>query len=42
LPGVLETNVSLDSGKAIVRIAPEIVAAGILQETVVDLGLTAG
>lgn len=38
LPGVLEANVSLDTGKAIVQIDPEIIGADILQETVVDLG----
>lgn len=40
LPGVLEANASLDTGKVIVRIDPEIIGADILQETVVDLGYT--
>jgi len=34
LPDVLELNVSLDTGKAIVQIDPEIIGADILQKTV--------
>jgi copper chaperone CopZ len=38
LPGVLDAKVSLDTGKAVVEIDPEIIGDDILRETVADLG----
>jgi copper chaperone CopZ len=38
LPSVQEVNVTLDPGKAVVKIDPEIIGADILEEIVVELG----